>query len=249
MISLVHGLKEYHLNPEIGAQYNYRFETIVDDFTNEKRPIQKSYIRNVMLMPIGKQDSLDVYQIFTAKISIKSNVAVADEYLIKQLGYAFDEIEAGVDNSGKIIRIYNLKELQFRWNLTREKLEQEYIGVAVEVYYRSIDAILNNEKQLIDFLSSYKMFGLYFHGLFGNYLLWEMPIKRENRAEDFENVLVNETIFPEKRDVVKYKIEAKSSALDRYEGQLIYDDFQLQEALMECKNDTQSIKYGALFLG
>jgi len=249
MISLVHGLKEYHLNPEIGAQYNYRFETIVDDFTNEKRPIQKSYIRKVMLMPIGKQDSLDVYQIFTAKISIKSNVAVADEYLIKQLGYAFDEIEAGVDYSGKIIRIYNLKELQFRWNLTREKLEQEYIGVAVEVYFRSIDAILNNEKQLIDFLSSYKMFGLYFHGLFGNYLLWEMPIKRENRAEDFENVLVNETIFPEKRDVVKYKIEAKSSALDRYEGQLIYDDFQLQEALMECKNDTQSIKYGALFLG
>ena len=249
MISLVHGLKEYHLNPEIGAQYTYRFETIVDDFTNVKRPIQKSYIRNVLIMPIGKQDNLQVYQIFTAKIIIKSNVAVADEYLIKQLGYAFDEIEAGVDYTGKIIRIYNLKELQFRWNLTREKLEQEYIGVAVEVYFRSIDAILNDEQKLIEFLSSYKMFGLYFHGLFGNYLLWEMPIKRENRAEDFENAPVTEAIFPEKREVVKYKIEGKSSALERYEGQLVYDDFQLQEALMECENETQSIKYGALFLG
>lgn len=249
MISLVHGLKEYHLNPEIGAQYTYRFETIVDDFTNIKRPIQKSYIRNVLIMPIEKQDNLQVYQIFTAKIIIKSNVAVADEYLIKQLGYAFDEIEAGVDYSGKIIRIYNLKELQFRWNLTREKLEQEYIGVAVEVYFRTIDAILNNEQKLIEFLSSYKMFGLYFHGLFGNYLLWEMPIKRENRAEDFENAPVTEAIFPEKREVVKYKIEGKSSALERYEGQLVYDDFQLQEALIECENETQSIKYGALFLG
>ena len=249
MISLVHGLKEYHLNPEIGAQYTYRFETIVDDFTNIKRPIQKSYIRNVLIMPIGKQDNLQVYQIFTAKIIIKSNVAVADEYLIKQLGYAFDEIEAGVDYSGKIIRIYNLKELQFRWNLTREKLEQEYIGVAVEVYFRTIDAILNDEQKLIEFLSSYKMFGLYFHGLFGNYLLWEMPIKRENRAEDFENVPVTEAIFPEKREAVKYKIEGKSSALERYEGQLVYDDFQLQEALIECENETQSIKYGALFLG
>ncbi len=249
MISLVHGLKEYHLNPEIGAQYTYRFETIVDDFTNIKRPIQKSYIRNVLIMPIEKQDNLQVYQIFTAKIIIKSNVAVADEYLIKQLGYAFDEIEAGVDYSGKIIRIYNLKELQFRWNLTREKLEQEYIGVAVEVYFRTIDAILNNEQKLIEFLSSYKMFGLYFHGLFGNYLLWEMPIKRENRAEDFENAAVTEAIFPEKREVVKYKIEGKSSALERYEGQLVYDDFQLQEALIECENETQSIKYGALFLG
>jgi len=249
MISLVHGLKEYHLNPEIGAQYNYRFETIVDDFTNIKRPIQKSYIRNVLIMPIEKQDNLQVYQIFTAKIIIKSNVAVADEYLIKQLGYAFDEIEAGVDYSGKIIRIYNLKELQFRWNLTREKLEQEYIGVAVEVYFRTIDAILNNEQKLIEFLSSYKMFGLYFHGLFGNYLLWEMPIKRENRAEDFENAAVTEAIFPENREMVKYKIEGKSSALERYEGQLVYDDFQLQEALIECENETQSIKYGALFLG
>lgn len=249
MISLVHGLKEYHLNPEIGAQYTYRFETIVDDFTNIKRPIQKSYIRNVLIMPIEKQDNLQVYQIFTAKIIIKSNVAVADEYLIKQLGYAFDEIEAGVDYSGKIIRIYNLKELQFRWNLTREKLEQEYIGVAVEVYFRTIDAILNNEQKLIEFLSSYKMFGLYFHGLFGNYLLWEMPIKRENRAEDFENAPVTEVIFPENREKVKYKIEGKSSALERYEGQLVYDDSQLQEALIECENETQSIKYGALFLG
>lgn len=249
MISLVHGLKEYHLNPEIGAQYNYRFETIVDDFTNEKRPIQKSYIRNVLIMPIGKQDSLDVYQIFTAKISIKSNVSVADEYLIKQLGYAFDEIEVGVDYSGKMIRIYNVKELQFRWNLTRQKLEQEYIGIEVQSYFRSIDAILNNEEKLIEFLSNYKMFGLYFHGLFGNYLLWEMPIQRENRAEDFENTLVKEFIFPEKREMVKYKIEGKSPALEKYEGQLIYDNFQLQEALIECKNEVQSIKYGAVFLG
>ena len=58
MISIVRGLKEYYLKPQVGAQYNYRFETIIDDFTNEKRPIQKSYLRDVTIMPIEKQDSL-----------------------------------------------------------------------------------------------------------------------------------------------------------------------------------------------
>lgn len=249
MISIVRGLKEYYLKPQVGAQYNYRFETIIDDFTNEKRPIQKSYIRDVMIMPIEKQDSLEIYQIFTSKITIKSNVSIADEYLIKQLGYVFDEIEAGVDFSGKIVKIYNLKALQFRWNLKQEELEQDYIGASVYSYFKNIGRILNNESQLIDFLSDYKMFGLYFHGLFGNYLLWEMPIKRELRIEDFEYTIVNEQIFPEKRDFVKYKIEGKSEAIDEYKGELIYNEFQLQEALIVCENKMHSIKYGALFLG
>lgn len=249
MISIVHGIKEYHLKPEIGAQYNYRFETIVDDFSNQRRTIQKSFVRDVMIMPIGKQDNLDVYQIFTAKIFIKSDVAISDEYLIKQLGYAFDEIEAGVDYSGKIIRIYNLNALQFRWDLKRQELEQEYIGVAIQSYFNAIGGILNDEIKLIEFLSSYKMFGLYFHGLFGNYLLWEMPIKREKKADDFDNEIVKEQIFPEKKEFVKYLIRGESKAFNKYEGALIYNDFKLQEALIVCENETQSIKYGTLFLG
>ena len=249
MISIVHGLKEYHLQPIAGASYRYRFETIVDDFTTQKRVVQNNFIREVEIMPIGKHENLDVYQVFTAKIAIKSNVSIADEYLIKQIGYAFDEIEIGVDSSGKIIRIYNKELLLFRWMKRRSELEKEYIGVYIQSYFMQIDFILETEQKLIDFLSSYKMFGLYFNGLFGNYLLWEMPIKRQIVLEDFENCSVEESIYPEKREAVKFKIEGHSMALENYKGQLIYNNFQLQEAFIGCKNETQSISYGAFFLG
>lgn len=249
MISIVHGLKEYHLQPKVGARYSYRFETIVDDFSIEKRPIQKSYIRDVQIMPIGKAEYLDVYQIFTAKISIKSNVAVADEYLIKQIGYAFDEIEAGVDYTGKIVRIFNKAELSSRWQKTSRELEKEYEGSFIQSYFSEIAMILKDETKLIEFLSSYKMFGLYFHGLFGNYLLWEMPIVRKKIAEDFKNSEVTEQIHPEKKDFVRYKINGRSNALYKYEGELVYKEYQLQEALIELEDSTQSIKYATLFLG
>lgn len=249
MISLVHGLKEYHLEPKTGAQYSYRFETIVEDFTMKKRPVKKAYIRDIEIMPIGKQENLDVYQLFTAKISIKSNVSIADEYLIKQLGYAFDEIEAGVDFTGKIVKIFNREALRFRWTKKCYELEKEYLGDYIQRYFRQIDTILENEVRLLEFLSNYKMFGLYFHGLFGSYRAWEMPIVRENFAEDFKNALVREEIYPEKKEGIKYKIKGESLALSNYKGELIYEDFQLQEALIECENETQSIKYGALFLG
>lgn len=249
MISIVHGLKEYHLEPKIGARYSYRFETIVDDFSNKRSPVQKSYIREVQIMPIGREGYLDIYQIFTAKISIKSNVAVADEYLIKQIGYAFDEIEAGVDYTGKIVRIFNIKELSSRWDKTSSKLAVEYEGNFIQNYFSQISRILNDETRLIEFLSSYKMFGLYFHGLFGNYLLWEMPIVRKKIVDDFKNSEAEEQIHPEKKDGVKYKIKGSSDSLNKYEGELLYTNYQLQEALIEIEDDIQSIKYATLFLG
>lgn len=249
MISIVHGLKEYHLQPKVGARYSYRFETIIDDFSNETRTIQKSYIRDVQIMPIGKEGYLDVYQIFTAKLSIKSNIAIADEYLIKQMAYAFDLIEAGVDYTGKIVHIFNKGELSSRWEKTSQELEKEYEGSYIQTYFREISMILKDETKLIEFLSTYKMFGLYFHGLFGNYLLWEMPIVRKKIADDFDNSEVTEQIHPEKKEVVRYKISGKSNALYKYEGELLYKDYQLQEALIELEDDTQSIKYATLFLG
>ena len=249
MISAVHSLKEYRLQPQAGAQYSYRFEAIVGDFANKRRPVRKAYTREVEIMPVGKQGNIETYQVFTGKISIKSNISIADEYLIKQIGYAFDELEIGVDFKGSIIRVFNMEMLRLRWNKKCLELEEEYEGSYIKNYFRHIDSVLGNESQLIEFLSSYKMFGLYFHGLFGKRPLSETPIKRAMVIEDFERIIVEESIFLDKHEVVKYRIEGASAALEKYEGELIYQDFQLQEAWIKCSNETQSISYGALFLG
>jgi hypothetical protein len=94
------------------------------------------------------------------------------------------------------------------------------------------------------------MFGLYFHGLLGKRPLSETPIKRATVNEDFESISVEESIFLEKKHkAMKYRIEGESAALEKYAGELIYQDFQLREAWVKCSNETQSISYGALFLG
>lgn len=257
MISTVYGLKEYHLRPKAGDRYLYRFETIVDDLSNARNPIQRSYIRNVEIMPLGQQDNLYVYQIFTAKILIKSTTAVADAFLIRKIGYAFDEIEAGVDSTGKIVRIYNTEELNLRWNITQEELQKEYKGDYIENYFLEVSNLFNDETRLIQFLSDYKMFGLYFHGLFGHYLLWEMPIVRKHSLSDFGNQEIQESISPEKKEFVRYQIEGiptvrpknQELTVTNYRGELVYNDNNLVEALIESESDLMNIKYSTLLLG
>ncbi|MBC8643187.1 hypothetical protein H9W95_00895 [Flavobacterium lindanitolerans] len=66
-------------------------------------------------------------------------------------------------------------------------------------------------------------------------------------VDDFKNCEAEEKIHPEKKEWVRYQIEGRSENINKYEGELLYKDYQLQEALIEIEDDTQSVKYATLF--
>ena len=113
-INLVNGLKYFTLEPILDKTYYYRFETIVEDFSNPKRVKKISYIRNLEVTLYERTEIIANFQLFLSKMHIESKTTEPNEFLIKQMSYAFDEIEVGVNYKGQILYVYNINEMSDR---------------------------------------------------------------------------------------------------------------------------------------
>lgn len=257
LVSLKYGLKHYRLNPVLEQIYQFRFESIITDFSNPSKTETSKYTRFVNITLLEQNEIKAAYQLFTKKMIINDGEVVQNGFLIKQLCYAFDELIIVINYKGKIIQVHNIKEVKKRWEIDRLELIKDYEGYEAENYFSAISDLLNNEDDLIAYLSDYKMFGLYFHSLFGTNKLWELPIIREKTLQDYAGKTITESINPEKREAVVYPIigtvstESKpiENGFDKYEGMLTYDDYQLQEAYLETESEQRNIKYGILLIG
>ncbi|MFD2909855.1 hypothetical protein ACFSX9_14040 [Flavobacterium ardleyense] len=256
-INLVNGLKYFTLEPVLDKTYHYRFETIVEDFSNSKRVKKISYIRNVEVTLYERTEIIANFQLFLSKMYIESKTTEPNEFLTKQMSYAFDEIEVGVNYKGQILYVYNMKEMSDRWEKTKNELLIHNKGYAVADAFETISDLLRNEEELILYLSDYKMYGLYFTGFFGKYNLWEMPVIRTQSIVDFKNSKIEESIYPEQKDKIYYTIFGKTNTerkpiengFDVYKGELSYVDFQLEEAYLEVQNEEKRIQYNVLLRG
>ena len=255
-INLVNGLKFFTLEPLLDKTYKYRFETIVEDFSNPKRIKKKSYIREVAITLYERTEIISNFQLFLSKLTIESKTSEPNEFLIKQMSYAFDEIEVGVNYKGQILYVYNLKEMSQRWEKTKNELLEHNKGQEIASAFETISNLLRNEEELILYLSDYKMYGLYFTGFFGKYNLWQMPVIRAQKVLDYDSI-VEEKIYPEKKDKIYYHIFGEThterkpikNGFNVYKGELSYVDFQLEEAYLITQKEDKKIQYNILLLG
>ena len=256
-INLVNGLKYFTLEPVLDKTYHYRFETIVEDFCNPKRIKKSSYIRNVEVTLYERTEIIANYQLFISKMHIESKTTEPNEFLIKQMSYAFDEIEVGVNYKGQILYVYNIKEMSDRWEKTKNELLIHNKGQEIASAFETISELLRNEEELIAYLSDYKMYGLYFTGFFGKHNLWEMPVIRNQNLLDFNNSNVEESIYPEQKEKIYYHIFGKTNTernpikqgFEVYEGELSYVNFQLEEAYLKIEKEEKRIRYNVLLRG
>lgn len=256
-INLVNGLKYFTLQPLVDKIYNYRFETIIEDFSNTVRTKKITYIRDVAITMYEQTEIISKFQLFLSKIKIQSTTTEPNEYLIKQMCYAFDEIEVGVNYKGQILYVYNIKEMSQRWEKTKNELLVNNKGQEIASYFETISNLLRNEEKLILYLSDYKMYGLYFTGFFGKYNIWEMPVTRNQTLLDYENNFIVEKIYPEKKDKVYYHIFGEThynsipieNGYQTYIGELSYLNNQLDEAYLEAVQENSKIQYNVLLIG
>ncbi|HEX7869439.1 MAG TPA: hypothetical protein VF455_04930, partial [Chryseobacterium sp.] len=144
-----------------------------------------------------------------------------------------------------IVKINNISSLRLRWQELKVKLWETNKGDAVENYFRSISSVLDNEENLIAFLQSYNMFGLYFNGQLGEYPDEEKKIRviTEGKIEYLrkEDLSTEET---------KIKMKASEDQDENYiVGTSIYEKGILKENFVLSKENNFEIKYSLLWVG
>lgn len=257
MIPKIYFLPEYYLEPILNKKQPYRFETIITDFSNED---EKTLIREVRFTYYGKRKELLVFKAFTSKATMLFNKIVQNGKLSKEDIYAFGSVELGVNDSGEIVKIYNLNGMQHRWNCKKLELSKDNSGYEFDVFLDDITNILEDEEKVIFFLNSKNMFGLYFHGLFGKYDINKAPINRSVNILELDDVTVTEEVWTDNR-IPSFKITAEKSidelkkiisnndTIKKYEGELTYGkNNQLQEGFLEIESNSKNIKHSVVWV-
>ena len=163
-------MNQFYINHpvKIGLGNTYVFESNVSEEISPNYFTQKKYIRDVEIHFLKKHKELYHYHILCTKFDF-SDQDTASGFLLKKISYLFDELDVYADEENNIVKLNNLLSIKLRWKELKVKLWETNKGDAVENYFRSISSVLDNEENLIAFLQSYNMFGLYFNGQLGQY--------------------------------------------------------------------------------
>nr|WP_315028941.1 hypothetical protein [uncultured Chryseobacterium sp.] len=221
----------------------YRLETIVREQRNPFYSTEKRYVREVEVYYVGKIKEEHQFQVLVVEFDFSEDEDTMGKFL-KKIGYLFDEIECRVDDEGNITGVDNLFFLQMRWVKMRTDLSKTHKGEAVDHYFSQISNLLENEASLIEFLGSYKMFGLLFNGLLQSF---ETKRKRQS-AEGFTEIMTP----VKEEDKVILKISAQDlekTEIDDFKGLFICKGDQYEEGFIEIKNQNFHLKHSLLWIG
>lgn len=223
-------------------QKTYRLETIVIEQRNPFYSTQKSYVREVEVYYFGKVKDKHDFQILVTQFDFSQEGAM-DQFL-KKVSYLFDEIECRVDDEGNITAIDNLFFLRLRWAKIQADLSETHQGDAVDHYFSQISDLLEEETKLIDFLGSYKMFGLLFNGLLNSF---DTKMKRES-SEGFTEIM-----NPIKNgNLLTLKMSAENleeSEVEHFRGLFVCRGDQYEEGFIEIKKQNYHLKHSLLWIG
>ncbi|MCY0971103.1 hypothetical protein [Chryseobacterium wangxinyae] len=222
----------------------YRFESIVSEEFMPNYFTEKKYTRIVEIFYLKKHKELYHYQILCTKFDF-SNQDTAVGFFLKKIGYLFDELDVYADEENNIIKINNISSLRLRWQELKVKLLETNKGDEVENYFRNISSVLDNEKNLISFLQSYNMFGLYFNGQLGQYP--DDGKKIRVITEKKREYLHKEDLSSEE---TKIKMKVFEDNNENYiDGASIYEKSILKENFVLSRENKCEIKYSLVWVG
>lgn len=225
----------------------YGYSTIIIDNQNKHQYIVKSFIRMLKLVQIGKKGNLHHFYLTCLKYQF-SDEDNSDVILLKKLSYLWDEVEVLVNNKNEIVNVLNFKDLISRWFNIKQKLSADYKGNTVENYFLTIDNILENEKEICDFLNTYKMFGLLFNGQYGGY---DKNLKKSRTVvEDNYSFSEQLTLFKKEnaREVKTELLDKEQTHFENYNGTFHYENDHLIEAFLHFEKQDLQTKYSLLWI-
>ncbi len=221
----------------------YRLETIVTEQRNSFYSTQKSFARQIEVYYLGKLKEEHRFQVLVVDFDFSDDEDAMGKFL-KKISYLFDELECKVDAEGNITAVDNLLFLRLRWTKIQAELSKTHKGEVVEHYFNQIDRLLGDEAKLIDFLGSYKMFGLLFNGL-----LQSFETKRGRESLDgFIEIMTPVKVG----DKMMLKISAQNleqTDIDDFRGLFVCKGDHYEEGFIEIKKQNSHLKHSLLWIG
>lgn len=222
----------------------YRFESIISEEIMPNYSVEKKYTRFVEIYFLKKYKERYRYQILCTKFDF-SDQDTATGFFIKKISYLFDELDIYADEENNIVKVNNISNLRLKWQDLKVKMWETNKGDEVENYFRSISSVLDNEENLIAFLQSYNMFGLYFNGQLGQY---PDDGKRIRVITEEKMEYLHKEISSEKEITIKMRaFENKDE--NPMEGISIYEKGILRENFVLSIENKCEIKYSLLWVG
>lgn len=221
----------------------YRLETIVTEQKDLFYLTEKKYVRNVEVYYLGKIYKNHHFQVLVVEFDF-SDDDNAEGILIKEISYLFDELEIFADEEGSIFNIGNLDSLKRRWIIISSKLSLSHKGETIDNYFAQISRLLENEQELIDFLSGYQMFGLLFNGLLNSF---QNKTSRVS-SEGFTEILKVKS----ESDKTMISISAdniENTGIKDFSGILQYRNTIYEEGFIEVKKNKYHLKHSLLWIG
>lgn len=239
--------------PELGKIYYYHFITETTNLVKVNRGWQKKVERKTEIVYLGRKDGFRFFQLLTTKIILTSDKAFPNKALLMKLGYVFDYIEVGVNDKGCIKRVFNMDSLKLRLQEIRNHLEIDHEGEAFIQLINEIVELLQDEKKIVRFLQSYKMFGLYFNGLYQRFQETTLnPIMKQQILYDFDQLKIQQEVtFIENNNDYTFAVKKKSEEekIEKYNGIYKTEYNQLIMGSIEVENEKTNIKYSASWVG
>lgn len=239
--------------PQLCKIYQYNFSAEITNLISPNKGWQKTIKRDVEIIYLGRKEGLHFYQVLTIKINLSSNKTFPNLPLLKKIVYIFDYIEVGTNNKGLIQKIFNIADLKLRMQKIKTLLEIDNTGVAFMKLFESISELLQNEKKLIQFLESYKMFGLYFNGLNKSYQEAKAKSIIKTRVlDDLDQIQVQEEITcTESNNNLHFTVNkiSKEQQIIKYNGLYKNEYNQLTIGFMEIETEEKNIKYNVSWVG
>lgn len=237
--------------PIPGKICQYHFSTETRNLEKEKD--WQKIERKVEIIYLGKQEDFRLYQILTTKIILTSNEAFPNKALLIKIGYVFDYVQVGVNDKGFIKKIFNIHDLKFRMQEIKKHLQKDHYSEVFLHFLNSIDALLQDEKKVIEFLQSFKMFGLYFNGLRKKFQE-TIPklIVKPRILDDFGQLEIQEEIiFVENNNNYTFTVREKSEEqkTEKYKGIYKTEYNQLLVGFIEVESKETNIKYNLSWVG
>jgi hypothetical protein len=224
---------------------------------------EETWFRDVELIYTGNIGNLYRFQLLCLDMEHRSGDYSPEIDIKKQLACIFDDVRLSVNEKGEIVKVNNRNQLQERQKKEYGKLKKHNDGYVLENYFRSLEALLEDEQETINFLSDYKMYGMIFNGISFSTTLNETTYRRKVTLPDFfgediieENGKAVPVLKPgqEKPFSVTGKIAEKQEKEDtqdsiQYQGEFIYNGNLLVNGILDIENNNHKIKYSILWVG
>ncbi len=226
---------------------DYRFEKIFNKTINKQ--IQTIITTKIVKICFsGMESNMWRFQILCTSLEIEAKHMGSTTIMRKQINI-FDEIIVHVNKLGVIIDLLNLSDIKERWEETKIELLDKNQGSKINDFVQDTDIFLQDKEQVIKFINSKEMYGLYFNNLWGEHDIKKprfdgLKINIEKRKKyDYHSRHLQ---VPYNHDAtINFNTEKKQK---KHEGIFIYKKHQLLEAYFEVNEPNINTKYSLVSL-